>query len=158
MAPGRWRNVAIAAIVVALALDVVWVSLAVWPSNGNGAAACLVPPVPCLFDIHGEVYIGTDSGGGMLNVTVSNLANYPMSNITFVDAGPGLVGLAVFTPFTYHGMVVSDTNQLAIGDRSTGYFQFTSGGSAATTYTVTVRATLANGQVVTEKTNIVSDS
>src|SRR5271166_2230630 len=143
------RTLAIAAIVTALVLDLAWVGVNLSPTSG--AASCLVPPAPCMFDIHGEIFIGTNDGGGMMNITVSNLANFPLTDIRVLDAGPGITGLVPFTPFTFDGVAVSDSNQLAIGQLSNGFYQFTAGGSSGTSYTVTVQVTMANGQTVTEK-------
>lgn len=126
--------------------------------KGSAGAGCLVPPVPCLFNIVGEIYIGTDAGGGMMNITVYNYANFPFTNVTVLSVTPFVGGLAVFTPFTTEGRVVSASNQLEIGMYSSGYYQFTSGGSSSTPYSVTVRATMSNGQTITETTKIVSDS
>ncbi len=152
------RTLAIAAIVVLAAAGLAGIVTTDIGRNRSGAAACLIPPVPCLFNIQGEIMIGNDLGAGIMNITVFNAANYPFTNITVLSAAPGLAGFAEFTPFTSGGRVVSVSNQLEIGLYSSGFYSFTSGGALSTTYTITVQATMSNGQTITEKTNIVSDS
>lgn len=155
--PGR-RTVSIAIVVILAVSGLAGIAATDLEKKGSGGAGCLVPPAPCLFNIVGEIYVGTDAGGGMMNITVCNRANFPFTNVTVIGITPFVGGLAVFTPFTTGGRVVSASNQLEIGMYSSGYYQFASGGTSATPYSVTVRATMSNGQTITETTKIVSDS
>ncbi len=150
------RTLLVVGMAVAIALALVAIAPAVFTQKDSATEGCLVPP--CLFEIQGTITIGSDQGNGMINLTVSNHASYAFTNITLVDASPGLINLVTFTPFTNHDRVVNPSNTLQVGEKSSGWYNFEYGGSAATTYKVTISATLTNGQVITEQTNIVSDS
>ncbi|MGA2199403.1 MAG: hypothetical protein ABSG45_05640 [Nitrososphaerales archaeon] len=150
------RTLLVVGMAVAIGLALVAIAPTVLTQKDSATEGCLVPP--CLFDIRGTITIGSDQGNGMINITVSNHARYAFTNITLVDAGPGLTNLATFTPFTNHDRVINPSNALQVGENSSGWYNFEYGGSAATTYRVTVSATLTNGQVITEQTDIVSDS
>ncbi len=93
----------------------------------------------------------------MIIIKVTDNANYAFTNITLTDVNPGLAGLAAFAPFTSNNRMLSSTNALGIGENTTGYYSFSSGGSSRTPYTVTLEATLTDGQIITEKGTIVSD-
>jgi hypothetical protein len=151
------RSALIGAIAVLLAIDLLWVGMTLYAWDTTPQAQCLVPPGPCVIDVRGDIQIDTDTGAGIMNITVSNYANLPLTNITVVAAVPGINGLAVFTPFTVHNAVISYGNQLPIGQGSNGYWTFESGGAPSTTYTVFVRGTLTDGHVLDVKTQIVSD-
>ncbi len=96
----------------------------------------------------------------MLNVTVANDARSSFAGITVVSVAPaltslsGLIGLAVFAPFTDNGIVVKQSSPLGAGDTAIAFYSFISGASPSGVYTVTVRVTTTSGEVVTEKAMI----
>ena len=154
MGPRSRRALAIGVPATVAVLAVIAVALLSLPHGGVSTQQCTGT---CLFNINGTITVEDDEGGGMMNITVTNVANYPFSDVSVVSATPGIAGLSRFSPFTNEGRQIGVNNELPIGDRSCGYYAFVSGGYSQTPYTITVRATLSDGQVVTEQAIIVSD-
>jgi len=154
----RKRILAVAGVAVAAILVVVVVSMVVYPQNESPSSRPCLGPGNCLFPVTGEIAINSDQGAGMIILTVVNHANFPFINISLVDATPILPGLTGFTPFTFDGRVINALHVLGIGNNSTGYYSFAYGGTGATSYTLTLAAVMSNGQTITEKASIISDS
>src|SRR5208283_2887096 len=139
----RKRVLAVAGVVVVAILASVVASLVVFPQGGLSNNPCPGSSV-CLFSVSGDITIGTDQGAGMITLTVDNRASLPFIDIRMIDAGPNLTGISGFTPFTLDsGRVVSPAHVLGIGDNSTGYYSFTSGGMGATPYTLTIEVEMS---------------
>ena len=122
-------------------------------SNGD----CPSGQASCLAELGFTITITSQSGAGILNMSMHNVANYPFANIAFVSISPSLAGLVSDMPFSYNGTAVSASNPLPVGSSSSGSYRFSSGALNGTTYTITATATMTNGQVITEKAAIVSD-
>ena len=93
----------------------------------------------------------------MVNLTITNVANYPFTSIVLEGISPGVDGLAGSTPFTYNGASISGSTPLPIGSSSSGSYTFISGARISTDYTVTVTVVMTNGQAITEKSSITSE-
>ncbi len=152
------RTLAIICVAVIATLAVVTIALTVFPQNsGLSAGLCPNPPDNCLFQIVGTIAITSQSGAGVLNLSIENVANYPFTNIGVAGITPSLGGLVSDAPFTNNGTAISASNPLQIASYSSGSYRFSSGGSNGTTYTITVTATMTNGQIITEKTRVVAE-
>ena len=151
------RTTAIAMIASVGILALVVISVVVLPEiRGPSNGAC-PSSGGCAFAANVEIAVESDYGAGMIIIKVTDSANYAFTNITLTDVNPGLAGLAVFAPFTSNARLLGPTNVLGIGENTTGEYSFISGGSSRTLYTVTLAATLTDGQIITEKGTIVSD-
>jgi hypothetical protein len=93
---------------------------------------------------------------GTVSVTVQNLADGPFVSIGITGASPSLDGLVSSIPFTYNGTAISRSNPLPVGSSSSGSFTFTSGGSIGTNYTITLTATVTNGQTAPVQASFVA--
>jgi len=154
----RTRSVAIACIVVVVAL--VLVTFAVTenhPQNGPSNNPCPNSSETCLFPVRGAIGITPPSGAGEMNLTVDNVANYPLVGISVTKVAPSLGGLVASAPFSYNGMAIGAPNPVPIGGASSGSYTFTSEGANGTAYSITIMLTLSNGQSVTENITLVSE-
>lgn len=151
------RTLAFVGVAVVAAIALVGFALVAIPQNNTAVAgACLVPPQSCLFNISGTMAVTSESGSGLVNLTINNEANYPFTSISLTETSPTVAGIASSSPFTYNGVAISISNPLQIGSYSSGVYDFNSGGNIGTTYTIFVTVTMTNGQVITEKTNLVA--
>jgi len=151
------RTLAVVCLAVVGALTVVALALTVFPQNsGLSNAPCQDGSGSCVVQITGTITTASQSGAGMLNLTIHNVANNPFASIAVVSISPSLADLVSYAPFSYNGMVVSASNPLPVGSSSNGSYRFSSGGLNGTTYTIAAAVTTTDGQVITEKVAIVA--
>lgn len=117
-----------------------------------------VAPGGPLASLKGTITANSESGAGVLNLTVSNGANYPFTRIDVSSTNPSMAGAAHNIIFSYNGMAVSQSNPLAIGDSAIGMHDFGSGLSSGASYFIVVTITLSNGQLISANTTITVQS
>jgi hypothetical protein len=143
-------------LAIGLAIIVVVSAVAFFPSptpNPYGH-----PGITSELPVSGTIMIA-NSGGGSLNLTVYNAANNPVISITVLAISPSVAGIANDVPFTFKGAPLTSSNPEGIGGTvAIGTLDFESGGTLGTNYTLTVKATLSDGQVITEQTWIVAET
>ena len=145
------RTTLLLAMVVAL---VVIAILLVWAfTTGTISSMGPSPPSPGALVTNGTISIASQSGGGVLSLTVKNNENNPVSSMVISQTTPSLGGLNR-SFFDYNDMPVSNSNPLSIGATASGTFDFTSGGASGIHYKIVVSATLTNGKVETSTVTI----
>ena len=144
---------AYAATIAILALLIIAgaVLLSTSSRSGTGPGGPLVP-------IRGVAIAVLTSGGGTLNISVEDAANFPVTSIAVSVSNPTLNGLVLESPFTYNDSQVSLSNYLPIGEPATGFYNFTSRGVSGNTYTVLVSMIMTNGQVITGSQAVVAQA
>ena len=148
----KGKRAVAATIAIAAFLIVAGAILLSTPSGpGTSPGGPLVP-------IRGVAITALSSGGGMLNISVEDAANFPATSVAVSVSNPTLTGLALESPFSYNGSPVSDSNYLPIAEPTTGSYGFASGGVPGTTYTVLVSMTMTNGQVITGSQAVVAQA
>jgi hypothetical protein len=153
----RGKGVFIAVgIAVALALIVVASAVTFFPQPSKLSVPGSGNPE---IQIAGTIWITTASGGGILNLTAFNAANYPVTSINVSAISPDIPGIANNVPFTFKGVPLSASNPQGIGGAvAIGTLDFSSGAMLGTNYTVTVKTTLSDGQVITEREGFVAQT
>lgn len=144
---------------MAVAILVVLFGATLFLLQGTGKSgspsSCLTPPVPCKFNIVGEIIVNPQSrGSGSLNLSIGNMLDDNIVDVSLANVSPVLRSLTNTVPFSFMGNVVSSSEPLHTGDYAKADYTFTSGGSVSTTYTVIVTVTTSRGQTITESTQI----
>jgi len=113
---------AVAATIAIMALLIVAGAILL---NTRSRLGLSVPGNP-LVPIRGVAMAVLSSGGGTLNISVEDAANFPVTSIAVSVSKPTLNGLVLESPFTYNGSQVSASNYLQIGEPTTGSYGFAS--------------------------------
>jgi len=144
-------------IAAALAIIIVVSAVILFPSpseNNYGA-----PGVSQEIPLTGTIWITSAGGGGILNLTAFNAANYPVTSIAVSAISPDIPGVVNNVRFTFKGVPLSASNPQGIGGIvAIGTLDFSSGAVLGTNYTVTVKTTLSDGQVITEREGFVAQT